>query len=113
MKIRFGKIFIPHLNYTVWVRPIRAKRPERIPNAIAYVEKINNRRCDVYLPLDDTPGSLAHELTHALQFICEARHIDFVNEQEHMGYLMQWMTGRILGYVWGPLRRRKNQAKKR
>jgi len=89
MKVVFGKIYIPHLNYTVHVKPINmARTPARIHTALAYVERIDNRLCEVHMPRNDLPSSVAHELIHVLQYICEARHIDFVQEQEHMSYFM-------------------------
>lgn len=42
---------------------------------------------------------VAHEVIHVLGEICIDRHITFTNEKEHMGYLMQYILGRIIGDV--------------
>lgn len=88
------KIYLPHLHYTVFVR--RFKRvPEGLTIAEAYVKKLDNHSCAIYLPKKNEPGDLAHELIHVLQFICESRNMDFCLEREHMAYLMHYLFGRI------------------
>ena len=69
-------------------------------NALAYVENIDNNSCAIFLGKKDSSGDIAHELVHVLQFICLARNIDFRLEKEHMGYIMHYLMGRILGNEW-------------
>lgn len=94
------KIYIPHLNYTVRVHTFKFPPPE-IPNALAYVQEKDSNSCDLYVSSHkENAGDLAHELVHVLQFICIQRNIDFARETEHMGYLMHWLMGEVLGYEW-------------
>lgn len=93
------KIYIPHLHYTVNVKTFK-KPPEETPNAKRYVESIDGNTSNMYLPEKNTPTDIAHELIHILQNICLNRNIDFSTETEHMGYLMQWLMGKILGYEY-------------
>lgn len=92
------KIYIPHLHYTILTKPF--KRHERVPNARAYVERIDRNTVYIYLPKKNLAGDLAHEVVHILQYICSDRDMDFVQEQEHMGYLMHYILGRIMGHEW-------------
>lgn len=67
----------------------------------ASTEKIDKNTCILWLPHPiKANGTLFHEITHALQFICEARNIDFILEQEHMGYIAQFVTNEILGWKY-------------
>lgn len=94
-------IYLPHIHYTVRVRQIR-RRPEGLANALAYVLHDNPNQCTLYLDRKKRiiPGDLAHELVHVLQFICLDRNISFTQEQEHMGYIMHYLMGRVLGHTW-------------
>lgn len=51
-------------------------------------------------PNDYDFPTVAHEVMHALQFICKDRKIDMTNEVEHCGYLMQYILNQILGYEY-------------
>ena len=94
------KIYLQHLNYTVHVHTIKTA-PKDIPRAKAYVEKgADGKSCCMYLPKKRSAPTVAHELVHVLQFIAEARGIDMVREWEHMGYLMQFLMCKILGYSY-------------
>ena len=92
------KIVIPHIAYTVYVKDID-KNP--YGNSIAYAWKLDENSCELFfkknLKPKDAP-TVAHELVHVLQYICEGRGIDFSSEREHMGYIMQYMMNEILGY---------------
>ena len=90
-------INLTHLAYKVFVRRFR-RSPAETPNALAYVEYIDDNSCALYLPEKSMPGDIAHELVHVLQKICLARNMQFTLEQEHMAYLMHYMMGRITGY---------------
>lgn len=95
-------IFIPHLNYVVKVRQFKTP-PEDCHHSLAYVQSHGQHGCTLYIDLKKScsPMDLAHEIVHILQFICMWRNIDFKIEQEHMGYLMQWLMGEIVGAKWG------------
>ena len=93
------KIYLPHIHYTVYVRTFK-KAPDSVSSALAYTENIDNNSCAIYLGKKCHVGDVAHELIHVLQFICLARNMDFRLEQEHMGYLMQYLMGRLLGTTW-------------
>lgn len=92
-------ISIPHLNYTVKVRPFK-KPPGSIAEASAWIDRVDKFHCVMYLRKGAKPPTVAHELVHVLQHLCDVRHMGFTAEDEHMGYLMQYLMGRILGYVW-------------
>lgn len=93
------KIYIHHLHYTVNIKRLKIV-PNDIPNAKRYVWKVDNNTSDMYLPEKNTPTDIAHELIHVLQNICASRNMEFTEETEHMGYLMQWLMGKILGYEY-------------
>ncbi len=96
--IRVTKIYLPHINHTVHVRN-QKPRPDGLPS-VAWTEKIDDWNTAIYLPKILMPPTVAHELIHVLQYISDAKGIDFVHEQEHFGYLMQYLLGKILGYEW-------------
>lgn len=92
------KIYLPHINYTVHVLTLK-KGP--FENTKAYTEKgANGRSCAVYLPKKPTPSLVAHELMHVIRYICKDRHMDFLLEEEHLAYTMQYLMGRVLGYEY-------------
>lgn len=93
------KIYLPHLNYTLFVRKMKVP-PEEIPNALAWFQSIDENSSAIYLAKKEVPGDIAHELIHVLQHICLHRNIDFIRETEHMGYLMHYLLGKVMGYSW-------------
>ncbi len=93
------KIYLPHINYTIELKEAK-NPPEEVPNAKNWVTSYGQKGCAMYIDKKPNPADLAHEVTHVLQFICLNRNIDFKLEQEHMGYLMQYIMGEILGYKW-------------
>lgn len=93
------KIYLPHIHYTVFVRRFK-KAPQETRSALAYVKYIDDNSCAIYLGKENLAGDIAHELVHVLQYICLARNINFNLEMEHMGYIMHYLMGRILGYKW-------------
>ena len=99
MKTHFGKIYLPHLNYTVEVKLFKTP-PESLENALAYVQSNGQHSCSLYIGKTYKPADLAHELIHVLQFIALARNIDFKLEQEHFGYLMHYLMIKIEGGKW-------------
>lgn len=94
MQIRYGKITIPHIGYTIHVK--KFKENDRINNGLAYVERTNQHSSTLYIP-QCRNADLAHELVHVLQNICIDRNIDFITETEHMGYLMHYIYARVIG----------------
>lgn len=93
------KIYLPHLNYTVYVRPFKTP-PDCISGAGAWFDPLDDDCCAIYLPAKVDPTTAAHELVHVLQHICDVRHINFRIEREHMAYVMQHLMGEVLGYSW-------------
>ena len=94
------KIYIPHLNYTVYVKTF-VTPPPQIANAQAWVKRNDMHSCTFFKKKGKgIPADIAHELVHVLQFICIDRNIDFCTETEHMGYLMKYIMGKITGYSW-------------
>jgi hypothetical protein len=93
-------IYLPHLNYTVRVRDIKTLKEDR-GSAHACIIYDNKHGCTIYLPPKCLPPAVAHEVTHVLYHICRERSMSFLNEEEHMAYIMQYVVGRILGYKWG------------
>ena len=89
-------ILIPHLNYMVYVRPLVPDPKE--PETEAYVDLESRHHCVMYLKRKCLPPTVAHEITHVLQHLCETRSMRFTEESEHMGYLMQYLMQQILGY---------------
>ena len=111
MKIKYGKIYLPHINYTVTIKRIKPP-PDSIPLARAWVQRLDKWGCNIYLGEKDSPCTVAHELIHVLQYICMDRHMTFENEFEHMAYLMQYLMGCMFGYEWIG-RPKKKKVKKR
>lgn len=93
------KIYIPHLNYTIIVKEPK-NPPEELYNPKAWVKSESSKSCTLFVNKKPNPADLAHEVVHVLQFICLHRNIDFKTEQEHMGYLMHYIMGKVLGYEW-------------
>lgn len=93
------KIYIPHIHYTVFVKEAKTP-PEEISNAKAWVISEDRNSCTLYIEKKPNPCQLAHELVHVLQRICLNRNITFTLEQEHMGYLMDFLMGKILGFEY-------------
>ena len=93
------KIYLPHIHYTVHVKPF--KKRVGVPEiALDYTERHDNNSCTVFLGKRNMPGDIAHELVHVLQFICIARNMDFCTETEHMGYIMHFLMGKIMGHSY-------------
>lgn len=96
------KIYIPHIHYTVHfysgkdVLKIFKDQDGKAWTAKGKKESIISVRKE----RDAKPGLLAHEIIHVLQNIADDQGIDFVDEKEHFGYLMQYILGKILGYEY-------------
>ena len=98
MKKLSNKIYIQHLAYTVLI-----KEPNKDSKFVAYVHKDNKNQCTLFIkrPVNRIEApTLAHEIVHILQYICEARNIDMIFEQEHMGYLMNFIMNEVMGLTY-------------
>lgn len=103
--VRRCDITLPHLNYTLKVRRIKAAEIDE--STKAYVERHDRHSCTLHLPSPCAAPMAAHEVLHAIQFLFRDRHIDFLDETEHAAYIMQYALGRVMGMVWvvkGPRR---------
>ena len=92
-------VYLPHIDYTVHFRRMTAP-PASIPNAVAYIQRLDRNSCAIYTREYTRVTYLAHELVHALAFICEDRRMVLEEEFEHMAYIMQYLMGRALGDEW-------------
>jgi hypothetical protein len=97
------KIYIPHLHYTINVRDVKnayelKEWRKTNHNAKMSAQDVSSNEANIYVifPIKDLhAGSIGHEIVHVLQFISNNRGIDFVNEQEHFGYLFQFIFNKI------------------
>jgi hypothetical protein len=112
MKVCYGQVYFPHINYTVDIRPFKPP-PNEIGKALAWIQRKDKYGCTVYLPGHQSPGEVAHEFVHVLQYICSDRHITFEDEFEHMAYMMQHLMGRVFGYRWKPKKQRRRRRRKK
>lgn len=92
-------VSLPHLAYKVRFRYF-TKAPPNLPNALAYCRHNHSSMCTVYVHKKEAVSAIAHELTHVLRWICLDRNMRFTDEAEHMAYLMQYLMGEVLGYVF-------------
>lgn len=99
MKVKYGTIELPHINYKVIIKPF-VKAPEGIENALNYTTHDSEHQCTIYTKKETISADLAHEIVHVLQFIALDRNMDFKLEQEHFGYMMQHIMGKATGHVW-------------
>ena len=69
--------------------------------AITKRDTSNQSTIYINLPLKEKDsGSLIHEIVHVLQYICEARHIDFISEMEHTAYIAHYIFNKATGYEY-------------
>jgi hypothetical protein len=95
-------VIINHLGYT-----IKFCSTDKNSSFENYCIKINNNECHIILKdiqkyennsfFRTNISIVAHEIVHALQFICESRNIDMVAEQEHIGYMMNYIMNEFIG----------------
>ena len=88
------KIYIHHLVYTIHIKDKYHKHMGNLPSC----ERMDNNNCILWLPkkIRREVTTVAHEVMHVLQYIAEARDINMTAEQEHMGYLMQYIMAKVL-----------------
>ena len=99
LRVLETKVSLPHIAYMVHFRRMIALPPHLSP-AGAYIKRLDRNSCAIYLPEYVMPGYLVHEITHAVQFICQDRNMAVEEEFEHLAYIAQYLTGRALGHVW-------------
>lgn len=72
----------------------------------AATERDSRDSATIYIPLpvsrNDMP-TLVHEIIHVLQYICESRHVDFIQEQEHMAYIANHIFNQATGFHYVPI----------
>lgn len=95
MKVHYGTVYLPHLNYTIRFR--RYKHRPGIGETVAWIHHEAFGRCSIYLRENATVFTVVHELTHALQYICSDQSISFTIELEHTAGLMEYLLGRAFG----------------
>jgi len=96
------KIIINHIGYVVLIKkPEQYKGAYVLKNVVAMTQRDNKNQSTIYIkkPIKDT-ATLAHEIVHVLQNIADDRNISFVEEQEHFGYLMQYLMNEVTGYKY-------------
>jgi hypothetical protein len=88
------KIQIPHLAYTITLKDAYHKSMGNMPSC----QKVDNGNCIIWMPkkIRKEVTTVAHEVVHAVQFICNSRDIDMVQEQEHIAYMVQYIMAKIL-----------------
>lgn len=98
-----NEIVISHLNYKI----IYGVSPKEFIGAqaksIMFAEDTNKNCAAVIFrkkPTQIEMSTVAHEVMHALQYMCQRRNIKMEVELEHMGYLMQYILNEIYGYCF-------------
>lgn len=95
------KIYLPHIHYTVKVKQRTGYRGNHTAKWLC--ERTDKDTSTLYIDMPvsqaETP-TLAQGLVHVIQNICEDRHMVLSLEKEHMGYLMQYLMNRVLGYEY-------------
>lgn len=91
-------VLIPHLNFKVVYGVNPKEFTGRQEGSLMFVENTNKNQATILFrktPTDLESGTVAHEVMHALQFMCRRRNICMEDETEHMGYLMQYIFNEI------------------
>ena len=98
-------IEIPHLNYKILYGVCLKEFTGRHEKSLAITENsTKNTATILFRKKPDTLNSsvVAHEIMHALQYICRRRNIVMEDETEHMGYLMQFIFNEIYDREYSP-----------
>lgn len=91
-------IDIPHLGYKIAVIIEPKEFTGRQEGSIMFAENSGKDIASIFFRKKPTPsqaGIVAHEIMHVLQFMCRNRNIAMEVENEHMGYLMQYIFQNI------------------
>lgn len=98
----FKTIEIPHLGFTVYVKDLSElegveKKGSGFTaqfgedNAVIFLEDVKkNVKNIAYFP------TIAHEVMHVIQMLCEKYQMKAENEMEHLAYLMHYILRKIL-----------------
>ena len=97
-RVRFGTIDVPHLGYTVRVKRLRRGVDGADPGWIAYAKDVGGGVAELYFNEWCSPPTVAHEVVHVVQYICRRKSIAMVKEMEHVAYLTDYLTAKVLGY---------------
>jgi hypothetical protein len=92
------EIPIPHMGYKVMYGVNPKEFSDRQEISMMFAEDTNKNQATIifrHTPKDIESGAVAHEILHALQFMCRRRNIVMEAETEHMGYLMQYIFKEI------------------
>jgi hypothetical protein len=98
----FKTIHIPHLRFTVYVKDMsELMGVER--KGSGYVAQFGDDSACLFLEdvektvkqLDRFP-TIAHEVLHVIQILCEKFQMKIENEQEHTAYLMHYILEKII-----------------
>ena len=97
---------IPHLAYTVKIIINPKEFYGKHASSLMMAENTDRSTATIFLrcPIPKNRQvipTLAHEVMHVLQYICQNRAIKMEEESEHMGYLMQYILANILGFTIG------------
>lgn len=100
---RFGVHKVPHLGVEIRVR--RRREADRLsgvgPGTLAVTrDMMGSGYVELYFADWVSPPTVAHEIVHAIQFICRRKGIDMIDELEHVAYLADYITGKVLGYAF-------------
>lgn len=99
------KIYLPHIHYTIHIKNIKYFREKHDLSALTQNIDRDTSIIWMNLPIKAIDhATLAHEIIHVLQYICNYRRIDFISESEHMGYLMQFVFNKATGFHYERLR---------
>lgn len=103
------KVIIPHLAYTIYLKDLR-KPSKVVKDAMKDSTFVYKACCEkgthfsaiyMFLPIKESDiPTLCHELTHAMQNICESKGIDFIRERESIAYMYQYALNELLGYEY-------------
>lgn len=102
-KLLTDKIYsipIPHLAYKIVYGVDPKEFVGRQTNSQMFTEDKDRHTAVIVFrktPTDLEGGTVAHEIMHALQYMCRRRNICMEDELEHMGYLMQYIFNEIYG----------------
>ena len=95
-------IYLDHLYYRIEVIFTSSKFLDRKGIECA-CEYIQNGYIKLHLrskPKSINFPSVAHEVIHCLQWIAKDRGMDFIREEEHFAYMMQFILNRIFNYEY-------------
>lgn len=100
------KIYIPHLHFTVEIidkKKANEEIREYLKNKNACRKRVSLLHSQIYINFPirkNEMSSLGHEIVHVLQDIASVYDIDFIKEEEHFGYLFQYIFNEATGFTF-------------